>query len=755
MLKKISKLNNFGSFSSFEADADLKEFQKYNLIWGLNGTGKTTLSRLFECINIGEIPSDFTGYLCNMQLAFENDINLTTFSDNAYKGKIRIFNQNFVDKNLSLDSENAKANGLTYDIGEGAIDIKSQISTQKITLENFYENNNGQRILKVEKEKTSKETELQNKFTNIANEIRADLGIQNANEYNKRHFENDYNRYSSEHNNIDEDEKQTNITKYSKPQKNNLNINLVEGISQNLLNEIKILLETKYQRDSSLREDVINWIETGLQYKENDICPFCKNNVSQARLAEIEEIIKKDDTFIQLEQNLTTKISLINNIISDLQNTNINNLRCEDFLIDISSDAIEQYKNIHTQYLNFLEDLLQKLRQKQESKDTTILINDNLIVVDYEQNRQNFLAKIQENNTAITNYEEERKNARTIIIGFYIFRDKEQIEALKTEFSNLTQNLDVIKEQIKNIEQTIVTLTAELSNQKAPIEEIEKYITIVFGHSRLKLEYDEETRSYTIKRDSGEIAKNLSEGEKTVIAFAYFLASLKSSNFDLSQAIVVIDDPVSSLDQQYLFNLLNLLMNKFAKPNTFKQLFVSTHNFYFFRKIRNILLNIEKSENNNRQAGADTIKLYELFKIIKKDTSRLVNADKYLCNYESEYIHSIKYLKDLLNNEQDDITDEHAGNVIRKVLEIFLAFRCPKEKGIYSRYQKIISGWTEVDKNSYKYLQDIANASSHTDECEDLDGLEEFKLLVGKGEVQQLFDFIKKVDEPHFNQLPR
>ncbi len=42
--------------------------------------------------------------------------------------------------------------------------------------------------------------------------------------------------------------------------------------------------------------------------------------------------------------------------------------------------------------------------------------------------------------------------------------------------------------------------------------------------------------------------KPKSEGERTAIAFLYFLKSLQDKSFDLANGIVVIDDPVSSLD---------------------------------------------------------------------------------------------------------------------------------------------------------------------------------------------------------------
>ena len=60
---------------------------------------------------------------------------------------------------------------------------------------------------------------------------------------------------------------------------------------------------------------------------------------------------------------------------------------------------------------------------------------------------------------------------------------------------------------------------------------------------------------------------------------------------------------------------------------------------------------------------------------------------------------------------------------------------------------------SEEEQCNYRYLESIANASSHTEECEDLETLEEFKLFVTKNEIEQLFNFIKLIDEPHYNEI--
>ncbi len=59
MIAKISKLKNFGIFHDFSWKAELPEFQRFNLIYGWNRSGKTTVSRVFascerKCVVINE-----------------------------------------------------------------------------------------------------------------------------------------------------------------------------------------------------------------------------------------------------------------------------------------------------------------------------------------------------------------------------------------------------------------------------------------------------------------------------------------------------------------------------------------------------------------------------------------------------------------------------------------------------------------------------------------------------------------------------
>ncbi len=104
-----------------------------------------------------------------------------------------------------------------------------------------------------------------------------------------------------------------------------------------------------------------------------------------------------------------------------------------------------------------------------------------------------------------------------------------------------------------------------------------------------------------VRTDTGEIAENLSEGEKNFIAFLYFQQKVfgrDSADADTRGKIVVIDDPVSGMDSRTLFavgaqvrKMIEICRknadsrNPAVPGNSIKQIFILTHNTYFYREI--------------------------------------------------------------------------------------------------------------------------------------------------------------------------
>ena len=58
VIDRISKLKHPGTLHDFTWPQDLPEFGRYNLIYGWNGSGKTTISRLFRALEMQTAPAN-------------------------------------------------------------------------------------------------------------------------------------------------------------------------------------------------------------------------------------------------------------------------------------------------------------------------------------------------------------------------------------------------------------------------------------------------------------------------------------------------------------------------------------------------------------------------------------------------------------------------------------------------------------------------------------------------------------------------
>lgn len=113
-------------------------------------------------------------------------------------------------------------------------------------------------------------------------------------------------------------------------------------------------------------------------------------------------------------------------------------------------------------------------------------------------------------------------------------------------------------------------------------------------------------RNYAVVRTDEEtgkksVAKNLSEGEKNFIAFLYFQQQVfggDNTDKDIKPKIVVIDDPVPSMDSGTLFivgaqirKMIEFCRNSAVQRgavvsgNFIKQIFILTHNAYFHKEV--------------------------------------------------------------------------------------------------------------------------------------------------------------------------
>jgi len=150
---------------------------------------------------------------------------------------------------------------------------------------------------------------------------------------------------------------------------------------------------------------------------------------------------------------------------------------------------------------------------------------------------------------------------------------------------------------------------------------------------------------------------SLSEGEKTVISFLYFMELCKGQKTAtaMPQAkVVVIDDPISSLSHLYVFNIGQLIKKYFMSNDLYKQVIVLTHSLYFF---------YELTITNHKTRGENQ----HLYRVLKNSNGSAVVSMKYE-EIQNDYQSYWSIIKD------QSSPPALIANCMRNIVEYFFNF---------------------------------------------------------------------------------
>ena len=237
--------------------------------------------------------------------------------------------------------------------------------------------------------------------------------------------------------------------------------------------------------------------------------------------------------------------------------------------------------------------------------------------------------------------------------------------ALNKAIQGLENRITAKSEALEKVKQEIEAKEREITSIKPTIDDINKLLAS-FGFTNFHLLESSKEGFYEVRRPDGTDAKNtLSEGEKSFITFLYFYFWIKGSfgtSGGTTDRIVVFDDPVSSLDSDVLFIVCSLILNVMNEmrvgTSPVQQLFILTHNIYFHREI------VFQKEKKSKGAG----RLNHGFWIIRK------MSGKSEINPHAE--NPVKSSYELLWQEvrQQNPSSAIIQNVLRRILEHYFTF---------------------------------------------------------------------------------
>ncbi len=655
-LKKVATFDENG--------ASFKDLNSINFIYGANGSGKTTTSSFLKNLAENGIEDKFA----NSKIAWYNNESL----------KIEVYNKQFKEEQF----RNSQVKGI-FTLGKKTNENLENIESKKesINEEKEKKKKNEKSLQKLEQERKEKEKDFADRcweklYKKNEEDFKETLeGFKRKEKFKEKilkEFENDkYNQ--SEIVGLEKLKEKIEIvfgenqTELALLECNLTDFDFIENHSiweQKIVGSGDVAIADLIKRLSN--ED---WVAWGREYiKDNSICPFCQKET-------ITEEFKK-----QLESYFDTSyqesIETIKEKMEDYESRTAGALERLDKIVE--TEQKNQQTKLDTENLKrIVETLKSKINGNQQKMfDKGKEMSRSFKLESTKNEIKEIRDLIDTANQQIANHNEiikDIKNQKKICVEqtwkFLVNEFKSDIQeynkkycGLEKGINNLEKAISENQEEVKRLENEIRELEKNMVSIKPIVNEINAFLK-GYGFTNFSLAYTEDEKSYRIQREDGQlVGETLSEGEVTFITFLYYYhlakGSLKENDISKNK-VLVIDDPISSLDSNILFIVSvlvkDLMKETMEEKTNIKQVIILTHNTYFYKEITS-------KYDLKRYQGKYS------FWIIKKDN----NVSK-IKDYKEN---PIKNSYELLWQEVKQAKENNASwvslqNVMRRIIEYY------------------------------------------------------------------------------------
>lgn len=678
--KNIATYNQVGS--------NIYAAQKINFIYGANGSGKTTISNL--------IADPDNPIFNDCSIIWQHGQTLDAL----------VYNKNFRDKNFGKDNINGiftLGNATKEDIeliekkSSDLEIIKSDGVTKKETLDK-------QKDVSKDKENEFLEWCWKNIYKkyekNFKEAFTGNIGSKKA---FKDKLLDEYKNHTAPLLSIEEiHEKAKTIfgnTPQNLPMIYNIEFQKINDIESNEIWQAKVIGKNDVDIAQLIQKLNLNdWVNQGREFIQEDsnICPFCQQEtITEEFKKKLEDYF--DESFIksvQLIQELFNKYNQqYENIINQLEQIAGNQKEIQESKLNLEK-FLPYLQTLKSQYQSNKELLNSKKKEPSRSIDivsTKVQLESIKILID-EAN-----IEIQKHNAIVQNFEKEKLYLISQIWKFILEENKDEINkfvqnkiGLAKGIENLTKEYQQKRDEWSVLNNEIKELNKNVTSIQPTIDEINKLLKF-YGFTNFEIVPSmQDPNKYQIQREDGSLAEStLSEGEITFITFLYYYqltkGSIEKENIT-NNRILVIDDPVSSLDSNILFvvsSLIKELIQKVREGTTnIKQLIVLTHNVYFHKEISFINSRVQEKNDTyfwiiKKQNNISTIYPYEMKnpiqtsyqllwrELIERDQSSLATIQNIMRRIIENYF---KILGDYRDETIIEKFEKHEEQVICKSL---------------------------------------------------------------------------------------
>lgn len=693
MLKRITNIKDFGVFTNFAGGA-LPEFAPFNLIYGWNYSGKTTLSRIFRCLEARSPHADYT----NGKFSISHADGLARDHDFANPTLVRVFNEDFRKEHLLWDN----TDGFNPILLLGAENIEKRKALETKNQE-FVLASNAQRLEETELQRLS--DLISEAETHCASLIVKELPV---GRFDRRHVKlvtGVWNGVLPDALSVDEFRSER--EKVFAEQKDELpRFSADVGNSDEVWAEAVSLLSEQIGSVATIPRLAENatvgaWVERGLHlHRDTANCEFCESVIPAERIAALNAHFStafkelKARIAKAIETLLRGKISVDGSAYGRSQ-----------FYADLHGEHAEAgaaFAHARDALNAALQDLVERLERKATSPfDVIPPPEGSPSTSEVVAAISRFQGLIDENNSRTRQFRTSRETAIERLKKNYV------VEAMRAiDLAKLEDGIKVARsaaatslEKVKSLRGEILAIEAELSEATRGAEAINDSLRRFFGKEDIQVRVTGGDRFTLVRGDR--VAKNLSEGERTAIAFCYFITKLLENDNDLANTIVYIDDPISSLDSHHLLHINAFIKTTFLRYDengmpkyscAAKQVFISTHNYEFFHLTWDWMA--------NRKPKA----LSSAYMVERSDSngvanSRIVECPKSILQFRSEYLFLYHQLAAYAQAPSNDaMVIFNLGNMARRFVEGYLAFKFFEFSAIDQKLPLVITDAIECER---------------------------------------------------------
>ncbi|AMY01614.1 hypothetical protein A4R29_20605 [Mesorhizobium ciceri biovar biserrulae] len=496
--------------------------------------------------------------------------------------------------------------------------------------------------------------------------------------------------------------------------------------------------------------DIAAWVEHGRHLHDGKShCEFCEGELTTARKAALNAHFS--DAFDDLMKRITTTIDELTGQRMEFSGAAYPR---SGFYADLHDEHIQAGRELALARDGFngaIQALIDALKKKQRNPFDIVQPPDG-----EPQSHplaaaaRRFQALIDENNDRTRRFNSARNEAVAMLKDHYAADAMRRIDRFALEVRIGAQKKAVTDSEaaLVVLDLEIANLQAELSNATKGAEAINETLRRFFGKADIQVNVTDSDRFQLMRGEAP--ARNLSEGERTAIAFCYFITKLLENGNNLSQTIVYIDDPISSLDAHHLLHVCAFIRTIFYRFNEgapkparheclARQLFISTHSHEFF----NLMLDWMRKM---------TDQMYRTYLVERTDANGLVASKIIPCpdsiqKYRSEYLYIFHQIAGYAENPQNDHQIIfNLGNMARRFIEGYASFKFLEHVNIDSSIDRLITDPVDAER-ARKFMHFYSHTLSRSA------GMRLPDMSEAQAIVTLILDAVRNHDPVHYGSL--